>query len=75
MSKLIPIEEAKKLPVWKEMNRYIKAALKDHFGDTEYEVKAFDTYWEIYVEGRPVASIQVREEDMRPLSEEENNHN
>lgn len=75
MSKLIPIEEVKKLPVWKEMNRYIKAALKDHFGDTEYEVKAFDTYWEIYVEGRPVAKIQVRKEDMHLLSEEENNHN
>lgn len=59
MSKNLTIEEIKKLPMWPEMNRYIKEVLSKEMEGVEFDIIPFDTHWEIHVDGKRVAEIGV----------------
>jgi len=67
MGKRLTIEEAKSLPTWPEMNRFVKHILNQEMEGIDYEIVPFEDKWEVHIEGRKVAEIGViRMDDTAP---------
>jgi hypothetical protein len=65
----LTIEEAKKLPMWPEMNRYIKEILSKEMGDIEFDIVTFEDHWEVQVDGLTVADIGITVVDDHKLQD------
>lgn len=69
MGKPVKPDEAKQLPEWPEMNKFVKDMLQKELGDREYKVVKKDEHWEIWVDGALYGLIGITEND-DPLPED-----
>lgn len=59
MARNLTIQEAKALPMWAEMNRYIKEVLHKEMGDVDYEILQSGDHWDVHVDGVKIAEIGI----------------
>ena len=75
MARQITTQEAKELPVWPEMNRYIKQILREEVGTDEYTVVNNGNVWEIWVGDKLIGEIGVLQHEEGETEEDKSQLN
>jgi hypothetical protein len=71
MSKPVKPDEAKQLPEWPEMNKFVKDMLRQELGDREYKVVKKNDHWEIWVDDGLYGIIGISAVEEPPSTEDQ----